>query len=486
MTETGFGDLVIVIPGILGSRLVRPSAKGDVTVWDMSLRTLPRVLKEARDGSLTLKSHDGKPDDDVVARELFNYQLLPGFFGVDDYEPLLRSLRSVLPSPKQLLTFPYDWRGSNVFAAEALATMALPALHDWRRASGRSQARLWLICHSMGGLVARYFCEHLGGAEVTAALVTFGTPHRGAMKALDKLVNGMSLALGLLDLSATVRSLPSAYELLPLYPAIRVAGPADQVVMKRVADFFDLDPVTGAAAERKSGLQALPHLDVGMLRRAIEFHRNIRQPAEARWRDGTPSPYQLRAFFNRRQVTPTSGRWANGRLEVLDTVPVRVEGGELQENRRGDGTVPSSSALPIEWPDTGRAIALPDKHAAAHAALAGMDTLANWMRPDDVRDWKGPPMPAEDGVVALQVPDAIRVGDELVVQVSSLAAVNMHLVVTNLASGAPRKVPAQTRGQDQVSAMSLGTLGEGAYKIEVVPTNLKLPRITDYVIAIEP
>ena len=95
-------------------------------------------------------------------------------------------------------------------------------------------------------------------------------------------------------------------------------------------------------------------------------------------------------------------------------------------------------------------------------------------------------MPAEDGVVALQVPDAIRVGDELVVQVSSLAAVNMHLVVTNLASGAPRKVPAQTRGQDQVSAMSLGTLGEGAYKIEVVPTNLKLPRITDYVIAIEP
>src|SRR5262249_57945512 len=45
----------------------------------------------------------------------------------------------------------------------------------------------------MGGLVARYWIGCLEGWRYCAGLVTLGTPHRGAPKSLDWLVNGIRL-----------------------------------------------------------------------------------------------------------------------------------------------------------------------------------------------------------------------------------------------------------------------------------------------------
>jgi len=36
-----------------------------------------------------------------------------------------------------------------------------------------------MVCHSLGGIVARYYVECLGGAERVARIITIGTPHRG-------------------------------------------------------------------------------------------------------------------------------------------------------------------------------------------------------------------------------------------------------------------------------------------------------------------
>lgn len=109
-------------------------------------------------------NQDSPPDDDVKATDLFNYQLLPGFFGNDDYSALIDRLRSSVKEPgSQVIKFPYDWRASNKWAAERLNIVARDALKEWQHSSGNADAKLWLVCHSMGGLVARYFCEHLGG-----------------------------------------------------------------------------------------------------------------------------------------------------------------------------------------------------------------------------------------------------------------------------------------------------------------------------------
>ena len=45
--------------------------------------------------------------------------------------------------------------------------------------AGTSQAKIILICHSMGGLLARYYISHLKGKSYVEKLITIGTPHKG-------------------------------------------------------------------------------------------------------------------------------------------------------------------------------------------------------------------------------------------------------------------------------------------------------------------
>lgn len=43
--------------------------------------------------------------------------------------------------------------------------------------------RIDLVCHSLGGLVARVYLEYLGGARRVDRCITLGTPHRGTYNA---------------------------------------------------------------------------------------------------------------------------------------------------------------------------------------------------------------------------------------------------------------------------------------------------------------
>lgn len=99
--------------------------------------------------------------------------------------------------PANLVTMPYDWRLSNRYNGRRLKSIVEPALERWRAQGGEfADAKLVFICHSMGGLVARWYLEREDGAEVTRRLVTLGTPYRGALCALDQLVNGVRKGIG--------------------------------------------------------------------------------------------------------------------------------------------------------------------------------------------------------------------------------------------------------------------------------------------------
>ncbi len=154
-------DVIVLLPGIGGSRLERDGK----AIYDLTVLSLPRLIWNWVGGDLAYTGGSGKPDDGVVATDLFNNQYIPGFFGVDDYDGLCATLRSVVANPaQQFFKFPYDWRASNRWAAEALDAFIRPKLHAWNQGGGGGDAKLWLVAHSMGGLVARYFLEHLGGA----------------------------------------------------------------------------------------------------------------------------------------------------------------------------------------------------------------------------------------------------------------------------------------------------------------------------------
>lgn len=487
MSESSFGDLVIVIPGILGSRLARREGDRLTTVWDLSIARLPRMLKALVTGGLMLEGGGVAPPDDAIeAVELFSYQLLPRFFGVDDYGALVDSLqRSV--GAKQVVTFPYDWRLSNRHAAKRLEVKAMDALNRWRTESGNAQAKLWLVCHSMGGLVARYFCEQLGGREHTRAVITIGTPHRGSVKALDALVNGNRL--GPFDVTRLVRSLPSAYELLPLFPVVRdESGPKMEV--RRVAEFFGLDPVTGQDVQDSvdpmaAGRQSpLPGLDRGMLKRALEFHAGIRVPAEARQGTGEPAPYDQRAFFNRRQPTPLCARLHSGGLEILETYPERAGNGWIEDEARGDGTVPSFSSVPIEWENTEGAIAIGEKHAAMQSAVALRDTIFNWLRPMDVRGKKGGPVD-DSAVIELNVPSTIEVGEDLTVSTATVRPANAYVDVVHVDTNTKRTSPVAMIGQNARKTTVFSHLAPGVHRVTARAVDKTMPEISDYVYVID-
>ncbi|MGH8905030.1 MAG: lipase/acyltransferase domain-containing protein [Egibacteraceae bacterium] len=344
-------DVVVMVPGILGSTLAH---RGKL-VWAPSagaamraIRTFGRSL-----GALRLPEGigDQEPDDGVEAVDVMpDLHVLPGIWTANiGYSGLLRELerRCNLTRPRShvpnLIPFAYDWRLSNRVNGIRLGKRVSPALERWRALGGEfADARLVFVCHSMGGLVARWFVEMEGGAEVTRKIVTIGTPHRGALKALDQLVNGVRKGIGplSLDLTELALSMPSMYELLPQYACLEAAG----------------GPL------RRIGETSVPGLATTMMDDAARFHRDLDGAAAAH------GAYDLHPIVGTRQRTPTTARITGRSLHPL----YRIGGGD----ERGDATVPRLSATPERLPPDSPSVRwVADQHGALQHNSAVFDEL---------------------------------------------------------------------------------------------------------------
>lgn len=69
----------------------------------------------------------------------------------------------------------------NYSASQGIAGAAI-ALQQYLREHVRG-GRIDFVCHSLGGVVARYYLQELGGARRVDHCVTLGTPHRGTYNA---------------------------------------------------------------------------------------------------------------------------------------------------------------------------------------------------------------------------------------------------------------------------------------------------------------
>ena len=473
-------DIIILIPGIGGSRLER----GGKPIYDLSLGALPRLIWNWVGGDLAFHGGSSKPDDDVVATDLFNNQLIPGWFGVDDYDGLIETLKGTVHDPvRQFFKFPYDWRASNRWAAETLDAFARARLHEWQRGQGGPNARLWLVCHSMGGLVARYFLEHLGGSEITRRLITIATPHRGAPKALNALVNGMGF--GPLDFSAVIRSFASTYELLPQAPVVNVAG-ASGDMLARVAEFFGMGtllpmPAAAQPGTAPTGLTPLPHIDAQRLREALEFHKKIREPVIRRLDAGEPSPYDITCLFNRRQRTPQLAHWRDHRLTMSDDPAVPVPAGEERVYFQGDGTVPGPSAVPIEWLDAGKAIAMNEKHVSMPSSRTVINMIQNLANPLDTRTYMSDEQ--SDGSLGLAVPALVMAGQAFEIELDAIRAARLTVTVKAVQSPATPTVEEVVTVQDRANAkLELNIKEPGTYRVTARSADPLRPVVSDWVV----
>jgi pimeloyl-ACP methyl ester carboxylesterase len=442
-------DVVVLLPGLLGSVLKRDGKE----LWGLSGSAIFRALFSGAGSvkSLTLKSDSGGElaDDGVEATAMLpDTHLIPGFWKVDGYTRVAETLVSqlgLIPGAN-FFEFPYDWRRDIRFTAKRLAQQAPRWLHAWRNShGGHPDARLILVGHSMGGIVSRYFLECLGGWKDTRALITFGTPHRGSFMALQALALGFRKDLGplnLFDLTEMVRSLPSAYQLLPIYPCVQL--PDGSLV-------------------RPGEAQGIGGLDPARAAQGLAFQREIESAMLANSRNSAylERGYNLHPVVGTFQPTLQGMRVAaSGALEMLHSDPDGTD-------NAGDGTVPRVSAFPLEERHHARVMYSPTSHASLQNAFEVLAHVQGVLTGQDINlsKYRAPELTSKQ--LSLHIEDAFAHDEPVTVRVRpSAEPVSLRAYVSNVKT--QQSFPAELkRDADGFHVGTLPPLPAGLYRVSV-------------------
>lgn len=308
-------DAAVLIPGIMGTKLVLPAANPGVEpeeVW-------PPTPIETQTG---YKRIDKLLDPRVIAGEMIDKVLCFSFYRtVKDQLVTLGYTQS--GAQKRLVEFAYDWRRDNFDSAEALA-----ARLDRLDAEGVN--RIVLVGHSMGGLVARLLMEsgkYDGRTwfDKIGLFMALATPHLGAPLALARIF-GLDSMLGISgpDFArlAANPAFPSGYQLIPApgeFPVWNLESP----------DVAPLDVYNESTAIQLG-------LDTKLVARAKAMHDVLgsgRCPPHVRYFYFAGSGHRTVTRVN---VAARPNRPVDHSRSVVTYTP-----------DAGDGTVPMYSALPV-------------------------------------------------------------------------------------------------------------------------------------------
>ena len=464
-------DLVVVLPGIMGSTLRHDGQ----LIWAPSAGTVLRAVRTLGRNltALTLPEGigDDHPGDGVEPVTVMpDLHAIPGLWTpVKGYDVLLDRLRRIgyreTPPgegapPGNLLPVPYDWRLSNRYNGIRLAQIVPPALDRWRSQGGRyADAQVVFICHSMGGLIARWYIERCDGAEHTRKLITLGTPTRGAAKALTQLVNGINPRLGRLaePLTHFIRSLPSTHQLLPEYACI-----------DHGADLLKLTEVQQVTKT------PVPELSTAMISAAAEFHTTLQAAERARPAHTT----MTHIIIGTGQATPTTASFDGGMV-----IPRNTYG---PDDLGGDATVPLTGATPAgSGLDSNTLRRIADKHGNLQRNPAALDEIESILTTPSITA-RGPSDKLETRVT---VPELLLAGEPLPVTVELPGEQNHGLRVT-LTNEAGHVHDVRTPQPRTGSSATIFTdLPPGAYTVTVTglsPTSPLAPISSDTLIWDDP
>jgi pimeloyl-ACP methyl ester carboxylesterase len=342
----------VVVPGILGSQLLRPDG---TQVW-LNLGNALGYHALGLPPTLPLTS---SRDELVPGGLLGTDAALPRLFGFTEYADLVDLLKDF---GLDYRLFTYDWRRDLVESARRLHE-TLEALADAR---GDRGARFNLIGHSMGGLVARYYLRYgtaEPGGEVTwegarriKNLVCVSTPSGGSIPSLDVLLSGNRVGLSSTTLaSSVVAHMPALYQLLPPAESRPLVDEKTEPVAVDLRDAatwerFGWGPYAPASSKRRvqNGDFGDPETEkaflAAVLARARAFHEALARPPQ--------SPCPVRVLIIGGDCLPTPARAVVPRRPGA---PPRFEPWTRGESEAmleaGDGRVTRTSVLASHLPD---------------------------------------------------------------------------------------------------------------------------------------
>lgn len=375
MSRAPLGDLIVVLPGITGSM----SQKDGKDLWAFSGQAFCEFITTFGNSvqSLRLGSDDSvdvdELEDGIRATALMpDVHLIPGLVKIDSYSDLTKMILSnfdttlgnthVSNEQANLFPFPYDWRHNNSVAAHQLKRFLDRQLPLWRRSSKEEHARVILVAHSMGELIACYYLKVLDGWRDCRVLITFGRPYRGLLEVLAYLANGYKQLF--LDLTNVVRTFTSIYHLLLIYRVVEQQG-----MHKRVAE-----------------LEGIPNIERKCAQEALTFHRAIEKAVNVHQRNAAylTEEYKIIPTVETRQPTYQSSIIAYEQLSLSRDLPGRLD--PLLAD--GDGVVPRASAIPIELSEEYYDTFDPEQHGSLQAKATMLGELYERVRQVQVREQK--------------------------------------------------------------------------------------------------
>ena len=209
---------VIIVPGIMGSRLNRVSGdQGEV--WP-NIEEMKRLLNnnDAYLDELILDNNGNQ----ILSQEMSPTAVINrgSILGIDVvfYGGLMENfIDQGYVSSATLFAVPYDWRLDLADEVDRLDTAVQSAI------ANSPTGKINIVAHSMGGLLVKEYLNNLPDTSFVDKLVIAGVPQLGAPKAFKALMYGdnMSFGIGPIDILNPERvkiiseNMPGVYELLP-------------------------------------------------------------------------------------------------------------------------------------------------------------------------------------------------------------------------------------------------------------------------------
>ena len=378
---------IIVIPGVLGSKLV--DTESGTVAWGEIGRGLENPKKDEEIRRIALPMHEGKTlqelRDNVITDSVLE-SIKITIYGItvekNAYGNILASLgvggfinenygetKTIDYGDRHYTSFQfaYDWRRDLVEAAKQLHEYILEKRTYVQKEIAKrhgienKDVKFNIVAHSMGGLVARYYLRYgvadlpddgslppltWAGSRFVEQVVLIGTPNAGSIDTFRLLIEGSHLAPGLPSFDAAILgTMPALYQLLP-------RARHGHVVSGIETNQEFMDPYDPVLWEQMGWGLANPELD-STLQVLLPEVKDKETRIKIALNHQRKSLMRAKAFAQALDipaVTPPGlsiNLIAGDAVDTTDVIRVNTETGELENYKTGpgDGKVLRSSAL---------------------------------------------------------------------------------------------------------------------------------------------